>query len=202
MTKMLIIFVLFLAICIITFFSVKCSEHYENTTNVSLNLPKKSEDTAPQLLSDNKDTLQTEVSSQQTNVDPANKCDIIQCDVNKCGRQLYPIMNPEFNMREVAKQCLLLEDHLNNKKKRCLDCIRKHFFIIEGLLEEAISLEKVTEERDAYRTLFTSWTAIEKQYARKSDDGQNIDDVSKQIRLFRKPLVEKYFDQISSYDDT
>jgi len=55
---------------------------------------------------------------------------------------LLPIMSPLFNLRESVKQMSLLEDHLNNPRKRCPDCIRKHFLTIEALFEEAISLDK------------------------------------------------------------
>lgn len=55
---------------------------------------------------------------------------------------LLPIMNPLFNLREICKQMSLLEDHLNNPRKRCRDCIRKHFLTIEALFEEAVSLDK------------------------------------------------------------
>jgi hypothetical protein len=126
----------------------------------------------------------------------------VKCSTKTCGMSnLYPILDPRFNMRESAKQCLLLEDHLNNKKKRCTDCIRKHFLIIDGLLEEAISLEKDNSQRNYYRNLHISWVNIEKQYAKSPSDSNTIDDVSKLIRIFRKPLVEDYFDMISEYDD-
>lgn len=55
---------------------------------------------------------------------------------------LLPIMNPLFNLREICKQMSLLEDHLNNPRKRCRDCIRKHFLTIEALFEEAVSLDR------------------------------------------------------------
>ena len=55
---------------------------------------------------------------------------------------LLPIMNPLYNMREICKQIALLEEHLNQPRKRCPDCIRKHFLTIEALFEEAISLDK------------------------------------------------------------
>jgi hypothetical protein len=55
---------------------------------------------------------------------------------------LLPIMNPLFNLREIVKQMALLEDHLNNARKRCPDCIRKHFLTIEAFFEETISLDK------------------------------------------------------------
>ena len=127
-----------------------------------------------------------------------NKCS----SKSSCGdEKLHPILNPEYNMREVSKQCLLLEDHLNNTKKRCYDCIRKHFLTIDGFLEEAVSLEKDNIKRKYYRDLHLQWIKYEKQFAKNSKDSNNLDNVSKEIRIFRKPLVEKYFDNVSSYND-
>jgi len=124
-----------------------------------------------------------------------------KCSRDVCGSdKLHPILDPKFNMRETSKQCLLLEDHLNNSKKRCFDCIRKHFLIIDGLLEEAISLEKDNMQRNHYRELYLEWVKIEKKYAGNPTDSNNMDDVSKMVRVFRKPLVEQYFDTISDYD--
>lgn len=125
-----------------------------------------------------------------------------KCNADKCGLDnLHPILDPRFNMRETAKQCLLLEDHLNNTKKRCYDCIRKHFLTIDGYLEEAVSLEKDNRQRDYYRQLYLEWVKLEKQYSKNPKNSDNLDDISKKIRTFRKPLVEKYFDTVSEYDD-
>jgi len=54
---------------------------------------------------------------------------------------LLPIMNPLFNLREACKHLTLLEDHLNQPRKRCADCIRKHFLTLEALFEEGVSLD-------------------------------------------------------------
>lgn len=116
---------------------------------------------------------------------------------------LFPIMNPEFNAREVAKQCLLLEDHINNPKKRCVDCIRKHFLIIDGLLEEAISLEQDEDLQFTYISLLRQWVELEKDFSHiLSRDGINsmqMMNLSSQIRQFRKPLMNNYFDLVLSY---
>jgi hypothetical protein len=32
---------------------------------------------------------------------------------NKLNHKLIPILDPKFNLREVAKQCILFEEHLN-----------------------------------------------------------------------------------------
>lgn len=125
-----------------------------------------------------------------------------KCSADKCGLDnLHPILDPRFNMRETAKQCLLLEDHLNNIKKRCFDCIRKHFLTIDGFLEEAVSLEQDNQQRDYYRQLYIDWLKLEKQYAKNPRNSDNLDNISKNIRIFRKPLLEKYFDTVSEYDE-
>lgn len=62
---------------------------------------------------------------------------------------LLPVMDPRFNLREICKQCVLLEDHLTHDDKRCGDCCTKHFLAIEGLAEEALTLDKhgmITED--------------------------------------------------------
>lgn len=125
---------------------------------------------------------------------------IEKCDALTCGLQLHPVLEPEYNMREVAKHCLLLEDHLNNLKKRCLDCVRKHFLIVDGFLEEAVSLEKDIEKRETYRNLFLQWIELEKEYSKNPTDSNNLDNISKKIRLFRKPMVTKYFNFVASFN--
>ena len=58
------------------------------------------------------------------------------CDKKSCGA-LDPVSDPKYNMQQIVKQSILLEEHLINKNKRCRDCITKHFQHIIGLSEEA-----------------------------------------------------------------
>jgi tRNA nucleotidyltransferase/poly(A) polymerase len=53
---------------------------------------------------------------------------------------LLPIMEPIYNLREIAKQMILLEDHLFQPRKQCPDCIDKHLMCIEALGEEMVTL--------------------------------------------------------------
>lgn len=123
------------------------------------------------------------------------------CSLADCGTNgLFPVLEPGFNMRETAKQCILLEDHLNNLKKRCRDCIRKHFLTIDGFLEESVSLEKDISKRQYYRNLHTEWNRIQREYARNPTNSDNLDIISQKIRAFRKPLVAKYYDDVSEYE--
>ena len=51
------------------------------------------------------------------------------CDIHTCGA-LDPVSNPAYNMQQIVKQSILLEEHITNKNKRCRDCITKHFLHI------------------------------------------------------------------------
>ena len=64
-------------------------------------------------------------------------------DSNKYMRM--DLMDPKHNLREIAKQMILLEDHMSHRRKRCVDCITKHYLMIEALLEEAITLDETSE---------------------------------------------------------
>jgi len=52
------------------------------------------------------------------------------------------LMDPRFNLREIIKQMLLLEQHLCDPAKRCPDCICKHIMTIEALAEEGAQLDQ------------------------------------------------------------
>uniref|UniRef100_A0A6C0BGD8 Uncharacterized protein n=1 Tax=viral metagenome TaxID=1070528 RepID=A0A6C0BGD8_9ZZZZ len=136
--------------------------------------------------------------NDNNNNNDKNKCDKNKCDIKKCGENLHPILDPKYNMREASKQCLLLEDHLNNSKKRCIDCIKKHFLMVDGLLEEAVSLEKDNDLRETYRNRYLEWVKLEKEYVNDIRNDR-MDNISKKIRTFRKPLMEEYFDSVSEY---
>lgn len=99
-------------------------------------------------------------------------------------------MHPLYNLREICKQCALLEDHLNNERKRCEDCIRKHFLTIEALFEEAVSLDnkqkwsKLTEGKaDLVRELQERWI-----------DGDDPVAIAQDLRALRKNFAPECFD--------
>jgi len=60
------------------------------------------------------------------------------CTLKKGG---LPVMDFRHNVREICKQLCLLEDHLIHWEKRCIDCCVKHFLMLEGLAEEALTLD-------------------------------------------------------------
>lgn len=110
------------------------------------------------------------------------------CSENK---NLLPIMNPLFNMREICKQCILLEDHLFQTRKRCEDCCKKHFLTIEGLAEEAITLDKENKYNLEQLGLPDKIRDLEKCYI----NGDDPNSIAQKIRQLRKPFMNKYFDQ-------
>ena len=56
------------------------------------------------------------------------------------NHKILPVLNPEFNFREIVKNSILLEDHLNHPGKQCGDCIMKHMLALESYADELLSL--------------------------------------------------------------
>jgi len=101
-----------------------------------------------------------------------------------------PLNSPEFNVREIAKQLLLLEDHLTDDEKFCVDCIRKHIMMVEALSEESMALD-----------VEGKWLKTSQKLAKKArtwmtnfSDGVDKYVISQDIRMTRKSLVEMVYD--------
>jgi hypothetical protein len=107
-----------------------------------------------------------------------------QCSAG-CGTD-KKLMDPKFNIREVVKQLILLEDHLANKEKHCVDCITKHALAAEGLAEEAISLDTKDEFSDLLRPLPSELRNVHARMV-----GHKIDfvDAGHEYRAIRKKLM-------------
>ena len=106
---------------------------------------------------------------------------------------LLPVLDPRFNMREICKQSVLLEDHLFQKEKRCNDCIIKHFLTIEGLAEEAITLDKeqkYTELVDLPQKI----RVIEQNYLKNKDGPKQPAITAQELREISKGYMQKCFD--------
>ena len=106
------------------------------------------------------------------------------------SRQRLDLMDPLFNMREVAKQLLLLEDHLAHPAKQCGDCIQKHLLTIEALADEAVSLDPT----GIYVNGAGMTSEVARRWAEMLLDGKSPAWVSKQVRYVRKKLVPMVFD--------
>ena len=113
-----------------------------------------------------------------------------QCSSKKgCkeNKNLLPVMDPLFNMREVCKQCILLEDHLFQTKKRCLDCQLKHMLSIEALTEEAITLDKENKFNKILQPLPDKIRSLIKRLNNSSPKEYN--NVAQGFRSIRKSLM-------------
>jgi len=116
-----------------------------------------------------------------------------KCDVKSCGA-LDPVSDPRYNMQQIVKQSILLEEHLTNKNKRCRDCITKHFQHIIGLAEEAQMLATVktnnypllAESVNIYNELFNEWF-------KNRNDESKIMEIADKLRIHRKKLIAIYF---------
>lgn len=104
---------------------------------------------------------------------------------------LLPVLDSKFNLREICKQCILLEDHLTQKEKRCEDCCIKHFLAIEALSEEALSLDKEKAIHDTIEDLPTKIRKIQKKWL--DNKSANAHDCSQMLRDIRKSLMENCF---------
>lgn len=118
---------------------------------------------------------------------------------NICGGgsgQLFPIMDPRFNLREAAKNMILLEDHLFQMGKRCQDCILKHCLTIEGFLEEGITLDIKGEHIKTLENSSRDFRKIFKNIANKVKDNSLTNDdcfqIAQNIRKIRKPLCQGF----------
>jgi hypothetical protein len=134
--------------------------------------------------------------------DPKKEDDNYSCGstddgVNICGgTNLYPILDPRFNLREAAKNMILLEDHLFHYGKRCQDCILKHCLTIEGLLEEGITLDKNRKYYEILDGSQTQFRVIFQKLSNKIKSKNLLDEeccsIAQEIRKIRKPLCQHF----------
>jgi hypothetical protein len=124
-----------------------------------------------------------------------NKKKASSCDIHSC-KSIDPVSDPKYNMQQIVKQSILLEEHLANKNKRCRDCITKHFLHIIGLAEEAQMLATnkieqyplINECIEMYNILFNKWL---KDYDIEGET--NVLNCCDGLRNMRKKLIVVYF---------
>ena len=100
--------------------------------------------------------------------------------------QELSISDPRFNVREIAKQLILLEQHLLEKGKYCPDCITKHILTIEALSDECQSLDKEQQ------WCFLAFTIGEraKLWARAFSRGAAPKIIGQDVRAWRKKVAQ------------
>jgi hypothetical protein len=125
-------------------------------------------------------------------------CSDVDGEKNVCGagKNLYAIMDPRFNLREMAGNMILLEDHLFHEGKRCEDCIKKHLMTIDFLGSEAITLDKGRKYADIISKTNSEFRQFFKDLARELDKGTLTDEdccqLAQNLRKIRKPLCQQF----------
>lgn len=105
---------------------------------------------------------------------------------------MYPLSDPMFNVRECCKEMVLLEQHLNEPRKRCRDCIMKHFLTIEGLLEEANGLDK----QRTYQHVLDGKPRRVKVLALQFSKNEDPVRIAQHLRGIRKELTGESFEHV------
>lgn len=107
--------------------------------------------------------------------------------------ELLPVMDPLFNLREICKQSILLEDHLTHDDKRCNDCCTKHFLTLEALAEEAMTLDKYGQYKREIGDLAPIIRQLQKEWINNADHHE----ISQKLREIRKKYQQQCFNIIA-----
>jgi hypothetical protein len=177
--------------------------YQRNSKNLSNNVEKKSDELWGNVWTKGN----TNIAIIPAETLPPNNIQPISCSKNSdegtcgldggCGNDgLYPILDPKFNMREVAKQLILLEDHCFHTERRCHDCIKKHALMIEGFLEEAITLDKNGDMQKEIKDTLKQFRDVTKPLLLKIDKKNATDNdyynCAQNLRVVRKPICQNY----------
>ena len=106
---------------------------------------------------------------------------------------LLDVFAPRHNLREMAKELILLEDHLAQPAKHCPDCIRKHLLKAEALAEEAVQLDEDGSQQERLRPLPGQIRNIQRAFL--ADTDRNA--LQQQVRQLRKVLSKESFDALA-----
>jgi hypothetical protein len=115
---------------------------------------------------------------------------------HKCGTtcsSIDDLMDPIYNMTEIIKQSILVEEHIAQPNKRCEDCIAKHLLHIIALNEEAVWL--ATSRCGDYPLLRESaifYNEILDLYLDNKKNDKVLLEILEKLRDNRKKLVEIY----------
>lgn len=105
-----------------------------------------------------------------------------------------PVSEPAYNMKEIAKQSILLEEHLTVAAKYCEDCCVKHLLHCQGLAAEAVML--ACDRVDRYPMMRESPAFFQRlldDWPRKKDVLSERLGMAASLREYRKALVKAYF---------
>jgi len=105
--------------------------------------------------------------------------------IARIASRYLTIHDPGFNLREIVKHILLLEDHLTHENKVCFDCISKHLMTIEAMAEEATCLDTNRIYGDDF---FERIAQVARQWIAEIHKGVDIRELATRVRLIRKEI--------------
>lgn len=105
---------------------------------------------------------------------------------------LLNVFDPRHNLREIAKEFLLLEDHLAQPAKHCPDCIRKHLLKGEALAEEAVQLDRDGSQNARLSPLPGQIRNLQRAFLADTDRIA----LQQDVRTLRKQLSKESFDAL------
>lgn len=109
---------------------------------------------------------------------------------NRYQGERTSLHNPFFNLREVAKQLILLEDHLTHPYKACPDCIRKHLMTVEALAEEAGTLDSLGVLQGEKGNLAEGIAEMARLWMENIHDDRSMPEIAIDVRKLRKELAQ------------
>jgi hypothetical protein len=118
-----------------------------------------------------------------------SKTDINSTMSKKLNRKKATLDSPEFNLREIAKQLILIEDHLFHKNKQCPDCLGKHFLMVEALAEEAITMDTTGMWTNGCETMANKT----REWIDRLNYGDQYETLGQEVRSVRKQLTPLIF---------
>ena len=140
-------------------------------------------------------TLRKDIAKKYYTCDKNITEDKLRKFVNhKCNKDILPVLDPEFNIREIVKNILLLENHIMHKENRCLQCLRKHSCLIEAFLEEAMTIDKHYKHLKLLKPMPKQVRKIQKMII---GGRENYYDIVKELRKMRAKLFDIAFDFVA-----
>jgi hypothetical protein len=114
------------------------------------------------------------------------------CSSKGCAG-IDPVSDPMYNIKGVVENTLLLEEHLVEDRKYCVDCCCKHFLLCTAYLSESVWL--AGKQCDMYPQLKESAKFYNEQFEiwlDNRDDKKVRLDIAEKLRQKRKELVHIY----------
>jgi len=97
------------------------------------------------------------------------------------------LRDPRFNLREIVKHLLLVEDHLMHQSRNCEECLTKHLLTVEALSEEAQTLDTTGEYSDLLDTVTEFSRGVQDSLLKKDATPQELGQL---VREARKTLCK------------